>query len=153
MSRARALAALALTAMAILGAPAAAQGVVPAPAASPYDPVILWHEPATRPIGSQGRVRFIPYGDGAVMLSLNQYWTWRGVYEEELARLSFRMPVRRAQPAAAREATSRFLAAARAQGVRLSGFRGYAASLDWTTPGPDYLATPAGGVLVPPAGN
>jgi hypothetical protein len=146
------LAAASLACALLAGAPASAQQGV-APSASPFDPAIIWREPATRPIGSQGRVRYVPYGEGAVMLSLNQYWTWRQLYRSELARMSFRMPVLQARPAAARRAMDRFLAAARAQGVQLTGFRGYGASLDWTTPGPDYLATPLGGVLVPPSRN
>lgn len=129
-------------ALALLAAgPAVADRPV-APAVAPYDPLILWNESATRPLGSAGRVRLIPHPEGALLLSLDQYWAWLQHYERALARLAFRMPVERARGPAAGQATAAFLAEARARGARLRGVRDAGVPLDLATPGPDYRVSP-----------
>ena len=114
MSRALALAAL------LLAAPAAAQDR--ATAEVRYTPDPRWFTGPGIGTPVDGAVRIVTAPQGTAALTLEQYWTYERLYRDALARLSFRMPVARAERLARRAALDGVLAhypVLRATGLRV----------------------------------
>ncbi len=92
----------------LLATPGLAQDAARAERRHAPDPV--WYIGGAILPPADGRVRIVTAPQGAAALTLPQYWDYARDYRRALARLSFTMPVARAEPQARREAMAATLA-------------------------------------------